>query len=98
MDTVAHACGLVWKTEAGRLIWPRSLRVAWGTLLVSILKKKNKGGGERGIKGREKEKREGRRKGTNGGGQNRGSNEGFIFFVGTAIVDYRRNFHQGCIK
>lgn len=98
MDTVAHACGLVWKTEAGRLIWPRSLRVAWGTLLVSILKKKNKGGGERGIKGREKEKREGRRKGTNGGGQNWGSNEGFIFFVGMAIVDYRRNFHQGCIK
>lgn len=98
MDTVAHACGPVWKTKAGRLIWPRSLKVAWQSLQVSILKKKNKGGGGRGIKGREKGKgREGGKELTEGartGAQMRG----FIFFVGMAIVDYRRNFHQGCIK
>lgn len=67
MDMVAHACSPVWKTKAGRLIWPRSLRVAWATLQVSILKKKNKGEGGRGLKGREKGKREGRKKETNGG-------------------------------
>lgn len=56
------ACHTVWKAKTGSLLWPRSLRVAWTTQQVSILKKEQKERSERGDKGRGEGKKEGGRK------------------------------------
>lgn len=51
-----------------------------------------------GLKEEKKGKRREGGKELTEGARTRAQMRVFIFFVGMAIVDYRRNFHQGCIK